>query len=79
MLRGVEAELGELGHEPVGGAVAIREMGGNRGDRRDPEKGEQSLEGPPPFGVDFGQNVVDCSHRAPPLVETRRSCFGPLL
>src|SRR5208337_611235 len=75
MLRDLEPELGELGHEPVGRALAVGKMSRRRRYRRDLEKGEQPLYGPPLFGVDLGQNLVARGHLAPPSSKVALHAF----
>ena len=59
---GVEAELGQLRREPVGGAPALLRIGGVGRDRRDREEFEQAVERTLSVAVNLAENGVDRCH-----------------
>ena len=63
---GFEAEIGEVGGDPLRGAAAIGGVRGIRRNRGDPQQREQTFQAAVEIGVDNAENAVQIRHPNPP-------------
>ncbi len=71
--RGFESEIAQLARQPVGGAVAIGEMGGDRRDRGNREQREKTIEGVALIGVDRRKHILERGHENSGAAERTRT------